>query len=87
LDWIELYDGPTVLADMLRDELRHRGLRAVVHAVGPYQGIIGDAARTPYSVVKVAGEDLELRRDEIEECLALVHPDAVLIEDDASEAD
>jgi hypothetical protein len=81
LDWIEIYDGPTVLADMLREELRHRGVRAVVHAAGPYLGIIGDAARTPYSVIKVPDAELELHREAIEECLALVHPDAIIAED------
>lgn len=64
--------GPTPIADMLREELRERGIRAVVHAVGPFLGIIGDAARTPHSVVRIEPAELELRRDQVEECLALV---------------
>jgi hypothetical protein len=72
--WVEIYDGLTPLADMLRDELRERGIQSVVHAAGPFLGIIGDAARTPYSVVRIAESEWDNRREQIEECLAMVQP-------------
>jgi hypothetical protein len=72
---VEIYTGLTPLADMLRDELRARGIRSVVHATGPFLGIIGDAARTPYSVVRVPQAEWEERREQIEECLVLVQPE------------
>ena len=81
MNWVEIYDGPFILADMLGDELRQHGVRAVVHASGPYVGIIGDAARTPYCVVKVPDEELESHREQIDECLVLVQPEAILQED------
>jgi len=71
---VDIFVGPTPFADMLRDELRDRGIRAVVHATGPFLGIIGDAARTPYSVVRVSDLDLQARPDQIQECLAFVEP-------------
>jgi hypothetical protein len=78
VEWIPIYEGPTPLADMLRDELRGRGVRSILRAVGPFLGIIGDAARTPHSLVLVQEVELELRREQVEECLALVLPDAVV---------
>lgn len=81
-EWVPLYDGPSILADMLREELHARGVRCLVQAAGPFLGIIGDGARTPYSVVRVSVSQLESRRSTIEECLALVLPDAVLEEPD-----
>jgi len=69
--WVEIYDGLTPLADMLRDELRARGIKSVVHGAGPFLGIIGDAARTPYSVVRIPEVEWEDRRDQVEECLAM----------------
>lgn len=71
---MDIYVGPTPFADMLRDELRDRGIRAVVHATGPFLGIIGDAARTPYSVVRISDEELDARPDQIRECLAFFEP-------------
>jgi hypothetical protein len=82
MDWVAIYDGPTVLADMLRQELRERGVRAAVYAAGPFLGIIGDAARSPYSVVKVLDEELALHKDAIEECLALVGSDPAVSEEE-----
>ncbi len=80
MEWEPIYDGPTPFADMLREELAVRGIRSLLRAVGPYLGIIGDAARTPYSLVLVPAEELAARRDQVEECLALVLPDVVLDE-------
>lgn len=77
MKWVDIYTGLTPLADMLRDELRARGIHSVVHATGPFLGIIGDAARTPYSVVRIPDFEWLERRDQIEECVALVQPDAV----------
>lgn len=81
-EWVPIYDGLSILADMLREELHARGIRCLVQAAGPFLGIIGDGARTPYSVVRVPVSLLENRRSTIEECLALVLPDAVLEEPD-----
>lgn len=77
MNWIEIYTGLTPLADMLRDELQARGIRGVVHGAGPFLGIIGDAARTPYSVVRIPEVEWEERREQVEECLAMVQPEAV----------
>lgn len=76
MNLVDIYVGPTPFADMLRDELRDRGIRAVVHATGPFLGIIGDAARTPYSVVRISDEELEARPAQIRECLAFFEPAA-----------
>lgn len=75
MSWVEIYTGLTPLADMLREELRARGIRSVVHAAGPFLGIIGDAARTPYSVVRIPEVEWEERREQIEECLIMVQPE------------
>ena len=74
MELVAIYEGPTVLADMLRHELRERGIHSVVQAVGPFLGIIGDAARTPFSVVRIWETDLEDRRSQVDECLELVTP-------------
>jgi hypothetical protein len=79
-EWVPLYDGLSILADMLREELHARGIRCQVQAAGPFLGIIGDGARTPYSVVLVPASLLEVRKDTIDECLALLLPDAILEE-------
>ena len=73
-DPVPIYDGPTPFADLLREELAERGIPSIVRAVGPFLGIIGDAARTPFSLVLVPGQAWESRRDEVEECVALVLP-------------
>ena len=71
---------------MLREELRQRGVRSLGRAVGPYLGIIGDAARSPFSLVLILEGEMEERRDQVEECLALVLPDRVFVgPDDPSE--
>jgi hypothetical protein len=74
MNLVDIFVGPTPFADMLRDELRDRGIRAVVHATGPFLGIIGDAARTPYSVVRISDLELEARPAQIRECLAFFEP-------------
>ena len=74
MELVAIYEGPTVLADMLRNELRERGIHSVVQAVGPFLGIIGDAARTPFAVVRIWEADLEDRRAQVDECLELVTP-------------
>jgi hypothetical protein len=80
---VEIYDGLTPLADMLRDELRSRGIQSVVHAAGPFLGIIGDAARTPCSVVRIPEAEWEHRREQVEDCLALFQAEALVDEPDA----
>lgn len=75
MKWVEIYAGLTPLADMLREELRERGIRSVVHGAGPFLGIIGDAARTPYSVVRIPEVEWIERREQVEECLVLVQPE------------
>ena len=74
MSWVNIYDGPSPFADMLRDELQARGVQCVVHGAGPFLGIVGDAARTPYSVVRIPEAELDQRREQIEECLAMVQP-------------
>lgn len=74
---VPIYDGPTPLADLLREALADRGIHSIQRAVGPFLGIIGDAARTPFSLVLVSARDWEHRRQQVEECLALVLPDHV----------
>ena len=74
MELVAIYEGPTVLADMLQHELRERGVQSIVQAVGPFLGIIGDAARTPFSVVRISELDLEEHRGPVDECLALVTP-------------
>lgn len=74
---VPIYEGPTPFADMLRESLAERGIPSIVRAVGPFLGIIGDAARTPFSMVLVRARELEDRRDDVEECLSLVLPEGV----------
>lgn len=74
---VPIYEGPTPLADLLREALAERGIQSIQRAVGPFLGIIGDAARTPFSLVLVSHRDWEHRRDQVEECRALVLPDSV----------
>jgi hypothetical protein len=74
VELVAIYEGPTVLADMLSHELRERGIHSIVQAVGPFLGIIGDAARTPFAVVRISEPDFEDRRAQVDECLELVTP-------------
>lgn len=76
-DLVPIYEGPTPFADSLRESLAERGILSIVRAVGPFLGIIGDAARTPFSLVLVSADDWERRREDVEDCRALVLPDAV----------
>jgi hypothetical protein len=76
VEWIPLYDGPTVLADMLREELRERGIPSIIQATGPFLGIIGDAARSPFSLLLIPEIEMERRREQVAECVSLVLPDA-----------
>jgi hypothetical protein len=69
-----IFDGPTVFAHMLRDELAERGIAAVVRAPGAYSGIMADQVQPPFSEVLVSDEDLVRRAGQVEECLALVSP-------------
>lgn len=71
---VPIYEGPTPFADMLREALAEREIPSILQAVGPFLGIIGEAARTPFSMVLVRAGELEARRDEVEECVALVLP-------------
>lgn len=85
MNWVDIYDGLIPLADMLRDELRERGIQSVVHRAGPFLGIIGDAARTPYSVVRIGESDWRERREQVEDCLALVQPNPLPEEEQIAE--
>lgn len=76
-DPFPIYEGPTPFADLLREQLAERGILSILRAVGPFLGIIGDAARTPFSLVLVSAHDWEHRRDDVEECVALLLPSAV----------
>lgn len=86
MELVPIYEGPTMLCGLLREALQERGIRAVQRAVGPFLGIIGDVAQTPYSLVLISRDDQENRPAQVDECLALVLPDQVEL-DDAERAD
>lgn len=87
VELVAIYEGPTVLADMLSHELRERGIHSIVQAVGPFLGIIGDAARTPFAVVRISEPDFENRRPQVDECLELVTPSDLPQSDELEKAD
>lgn len=84
---VPIYEGPTPLADLLREALAERGVRSIQQAVGPFLGIIGDAARTPFSMVLIRAAELESRREAVDECVALVLPEAPVEVDLGEDAD
>ena len=88
-DPVPVYEGPTPLADMLRDSLSEHGIASIQRAVGPFLGVIGDAARTPFSMVLVSSADWRDRRPEVEDCVALVLPDSLVeeVSDDTGDRD
>ncbi len=72
---------------MLREALLERGIRSIQRAVGPYLGIIGDVAQTPYSMLLISSDDAENRSAQVAECLALVLPDEVEAPEEPGEPD
>ena len=81
MELVPIYEGPTMFCGLLREALQERGIRAVQRSVGPFLGIIGDAAQTPYSLILISREDQENRPAQVEECLAFVLPDEVELDE------
>jgi hypothetical protein len=69
---VELYTGRSLETRMLQETLRQHGIPSLVRAAEPLRGIIGDAALPMFEQLLVAAEDLEARRQEIDECLDFV---------------
>lgn len=81
MELVPIYEGPTMFCGLLREALQERGIRAVQRSVGPFLGIIGDAAQTPYSLILISRADQENRSAQVSECLAFVLPDQVDLEE------
>jgi hypothetical protein len=71
---IPIYEGPTVLVEMLRDTLRERGIEGIIQAGGPYLGIIADRVQAPFSILLISDHDRDGRSQEVEDCLSLMAP-------------
>jgi hypothetical protein len=74
LELVRIFEGPTVFAQMLRDELEQRGIAVVVRAAAVYSGIMAEQVLTPFSQVLISDDDFARRREQVDECLALVSP-------------
>ncbi len=76
-----IWEGPTVLAEMLRGALSDHGIRSVLQAREPFLAVIGEAAQAPFSAVLIDADEQLRRSDQVAECLALLLP----VEEDESE--
>jgi hypothetical protein len=78
VELVELYTGRSLETRMLQETLRQHGIPSLVRAAEPLRGVIGDAALPMFEQLLVAAEDLEARREEIDECLDFVRKGADL---------
>lgn len=88
MDLVPIFEGMTPIAEMLRAELRERGIESVGRRIGVgLQALVAYLGEPPFTAVLISRADYENRRAEVDECLALYQPDETADDESTAEGE